>query len=243
MTRIGILVSCIMLLAAPFTLAPVDANVASHVDSFPECSEWAERGDCKPGGRPYFMQKNCPDACHKKMYKEPEYRRIGDDQEEFYELSAETANGKALSMENFEGYITVLVNAARVCDSSEIFYESLEHMHSIHPYALEILAFPFDHPHININPCRGEIESMEKKSGRKIHVMEKININGPDVHPIFKYLKKLFDVEDLDPNVSHYFFVNPDGTLIEHHHGASYKTLKLYVEKYKKHFFDDPPEF
>mmetsp|Transcript_15929 Transcript_15929/g.28792 ORF Transcript_15929/g.28792 Transcript_15929/m.28792 type:complete len:88 (-) Transcript_15929:590-853(-) len=63
-----------------------------------------------------FMQKNCPVSCHKKTHKEPEHRRIDDDaQEEFYELTANTAAGKALSMENFEGYITVLVNAARVC--------------------------------------------------------------------------------------------------------------------------------
>lgn len=41
---------------------------------------------------------------------------ISDDEEEFYELSAkEASTGKTLSMENFEGYITVVANAARVC--------------------------------------------------------------------------------------------------------------------------------
>lgn len=188
------------------------------------------------------MQKNCPQSCHSKTYKEPEHRRIADDQEEFYELSAKTANGKVLSMDNFEGYVTVLVNAARVCDSSELFYETLEHMHAIHPFALEIMAFPFHHPEINFDSCHEAVESNEKKERRKIHVMEAVDINGPDTHPIFRYLKNLFDVEELDPNVSHYFFVNPDGTLIEHHHGASYKTLKSFVDMYLKHFYDDPRE-
>lgn len=49
------------------------------------------------------------------MHREPETRHIADDQEEFYELSANDANGKSIRMENFEGYVTVLVNAARVC--------------------------------------------------------------------------------------------------------------------------------
>jgi len=236
------LASCILsLIACPASI--VNANtenfVTPTVDLFPECVEWADRGDCKPGGRPYFMQKNCPVSCHKKTHKEPEHRRIDDDaQEEFYELTANTAAGKALSMENFEGYITVLVNAARVCEASDIFYDSLEHMHSIHPYALEILAFPFEHPGINLDACRETILAEEKKEGRKIHVMETIQTNGPNTHPIFRFLKKTFDLNELDPNVSNYFFVNPDGTLIEHHHGASYKTLKLFVDKFM-HYYDD----
>eukprot|EP00581_Thalassiosira_minuscula_P014254 CAMPEP_0183723354 /NCGR_PEP_ID=MMETSP0737-20130205/14947_1 /TAXON_ID=385413 /ORGANISM="Thalassiosira miniscula, Strain CCMP1093" /LENGTH=239 /DNA_ID=CAMNT_0025953615 /DNA_START=97 /DNA_END=816 /DNA_ORIENTATION=- len=211
----------------------------SGKDLLPECAEWAERGDCKPSGRPYFMQKNCPESCYKKTHKEPEHRRIHDDDEEFYQLSAKDANGKVLSMDQFEGYITVLVNSARVCDYSEVFYESLEHMHSVHPYALEFLAFPFDHPNIDIEKCRETLESIEKKKGRKIHVMEAVKINGSDTHPVFKYLKKLFEMEELDPNVAHYFFVNPDGTLIEHHHGASYKTLKGFVDMYEKQFLGD----
>ena len=62
-----------------------------------------------------FMQKNCPNSCHKKTHREPVHRIISDDEEEFYELSAKDATGKVLSMENFEGYVTVIVNAARVC--------------------------------------------------------------------------------------------------------------------------------
>lgn len=62
------------------------------------------------------MQKNCPTSCHKKTHREPDHKAISEDEsEEFYELTAKTSNGKVLSMENFEGYVTVIVNAARVC--------------------------------------------------------------------------------------------------------------------------------
>jgi hypothetical protein len=62
------------------------------------------------------MQQNCPEACYKKTSRAPEFRRVPeDDVDEFFQLRAKDANGKVLSMENFEGYVTVIVNGARVC--------------------------------------------------------------------------------------------------------------------------------
>ena len=107
-------------------------------------------------------------------------------------------------------------------------------MHSVYPYALEILAFPFEHPNITIDSCRDAIESVEKKGGHKIHIMEAVNINGEQTHPVFKYLKNLFGLEEMDPNFAHYFFVNPDGNVVELHYGASYKTLKGFVDRHVK---------
>ena len=71
-------------------------------------------------------------------------------------------------------------------------------------YSLEILAFPFENDEIDISKCKETIEKVEKQEGKKIHIMEKVNINGPDTHPIYAYLKKLFDMESMDPNFAHY---------------------------------------
>ncbi len=104
-------------------------------------------------------------------------------------------------------------------------------MHSIHPWALEILAFPFEHPYINIEKCRDDIIKYEKTGGMgRIHIMQAVHINGPDTHPIFRYLKGLFDMDEMDPNFSHYFFISPDGNFFELHYGASYNTLKIFVD-------------
>ena len=119
-------------------------------------------------------------------------------------------------------------------DYTEIFYETLEHLHSIHPWALEILAFPFDHPDIDIEKCRGAIEKFEKTGGGRIHIMQAVEINGPNTHPIFRYLKKLFDMDAMDSNFSHYFFISPDGNFFELHYGASYNTLKIFVDHHVK---------
>ena len=107
-------------------------------------------------------------------------------------------------------------------------------MHSLHPYTLEILAFPFDHPNITTAACTDDLRALEKRPDAKIHVMKPIEINGPDTHPVFKYLKQLFDMEEMDPNFAHYFFVNPDGNLIELHYGASYNRLKSFIERHVK---------
>ena len=132
-------------------------------------------------------------------------------------------------------------------DYSEVFYSTLEHMHSVHPYALEILAFPFEHSAIDIEPCREAIKSVEKvgDAKTKIHIMEAVEINGPNTHPIYQYLKKLFDIgeDEMDPNFSHYFFIDPDGTLIELHYGASYETLKTFVDFHVKHDLGDEEQW
>ena len=121
-----------------------------------------------------------------------------------------------------------------IVDYTEIFYDTLEHLHSIHPWALEILAFPFNHPNIDIEKCRDDIEKFERTGGGRIHIMQAIEINGPNTHPIFRYLKKLFDMVEMDSNFSHYFFISPDGNFFELHYGASYNTLKIFVDHHVK---------
>ncbi|EJK63563.1 hypothetical protein THAOC_15771 [Thalassiosira oceanica] len=134
-----------------------------------------------------------------------------------------------------------------MCDSeaTKIFYRSLEHMHSVHPYALEILAFPFDHSKNDNSECIAEIEAFEKKKLSKTHhirIMEPIKLNGPETHPVFQYLKELFEIEDMDENFAHYFFVNPDFTVFELHYGASYTTLKHFVYKHVRKDYENDIE-
>lgn len=129
---------------------------------------------------------------------------------------------------------TCVANQSTSTDHSELFYNSLEHMHSINPYTVEILAFPFDHPNITTTSCIDDLRAIEKRKGRKIHVMKPVEINGPNTHPVFKYLKKLFDIEEMEPNYAHYFFINPDGDMVELHRGASYNALKTFIDMHVK---------
>ena len=79
----------------------------------------------------------------------------------------------------------------------------------------------------------------EKEKGHKILIMEAIDINGPNTHPIYQYMKNLFDIEEMDPNFAHYFFINPDGNYVELHYGASWQNLKQFVDTHVKHDYAD----
>lgn len=101
-------------------------------------------------------------------------------------------------------------------------------------HSVEILAFPFEHHAIDISSCRDDLIAYERKEGHKIHIMEAISINGPETHPVFKYLKNLFDMDEMDLSYAHYFFVDPDGTSIQLNHGVSYNAFKAFVDHHVK---------
>ena len=69
--------------------------------------------------------------------------------------------------------------------------------------------------------------------------MEPIDINGPNTHAVFKFMKTLFDLDEMDPNFAHYFFINGDGNYVELHYGASYKSLKLFVDAHMQQDYQD----
>jgi len=139
------------------------------------------------------------------------------DTEEFFELSAKDARtGKTISMERFDGMVTIITNVARTCDAGKASkqYDELEHLHSTYPYTLEIVVFPFDHPGYPVDSCIDEVRAHETKAGRKIHVMEPAELNGANVHPVYGYLRNLFDITDFPMNHAYHFMVHPDGNSI-----------------------------
>lgn len=148
--------------------------------------------------------------------RKPESRTV--DLDELYALSTKTANGKQVLMEQFDVYRTMIYHAPRLCDgSTKEFYEKLEKVHALEPYALEIIVFPYDHADGDLEKCGATSYAIEERADRelKIHVMEPVKINGPDTHPIVKYLKKAFDMDEMDPNFTHKFKVDPYDNTIE----------------------------
>ena len=96
---------------------------------------------------------------------------------------------------------------------------------------IEIVAFPFDHPDGDFEKCRQTNEAIEKRADKeyKIHVMEPVHINGPDTHPVFRYLKESFDMDELDPNNTYNFKINPDGNTIEMKDSPNFYGLMAYI--------------
>jgi glutathione peroxidase len=109
---------------------------------------------------------------------------------EFYQLQANTPQGKPVSMAAFEGKVVLVVNTATQCGLTPQF-NGLEHLYQEYKdKGLVVLGFP-------CNQFGGQEpltnENMEQtckiNHGVTFPLFEKIDVNGPHTHPVFKFLK------------------------------------------------------
>lgn len=109
---------------------------------------------------------------------------------EFYNFKANKMNGQEVSMSGYKGRVVLVVNTASKCGLTPQF-EGLEALYKEYKdQGLEILGFP----------CN-QFANQEKGSNEKIHefcqlnygvsftMFEKIDVNGKNAHPLYKYLK------------------------------------------------------
>jgi glutathione peroxidase len=110
---------------------------------------------------------------------------------EFYQLTANNPQGQPVSMAGYEGKVILIVNTATQCGLAPQF-EGLEQLYNKYKdQGLVVLGFP-------CNQFAGQEpesnESMEQTCkvnfGVTFPLMEKIDVNGPKTHPIFRLLKR-----------------------------------------------------
>jgi glutathione peroxidase len=109
----------------------------------------------------------------------------------FYQFSAKSLQGKEISMGTYKGQLILVVNTASKCGLTPQ-YEGLEKLYQQYKdKGLVILGFP----------CNqfGQQEPGDEKSiskgclinyGVSFPMFSKIEVNGENAHPIYKYLKK-----------------------------------------------------
>lgn len=110
---------------------------------------------------------------------------------EFYDLTVNTPQGKTLSMSNFKGKVLLIVNTATKCGLAPQF-DGLEKLHQKYKNkGLVVLGFPCNQ-FLDQEPETNNTveESCRINFGVTFQLTEKINVNGNNTHPIFKYLKK-----------------------------------------------------
>jgi glutathione peroxidase len=110
---------------------------------------------------------------------------------EFYQLTANNPQGQPVSMTRYEGKVILIVNTATQCGLTPQF-EGLEQLYNKYKdRGLVVLGFP-------CNQFAGQEpesnENMEQTCkvnfGVTFPLMEKIDVNGPRTHPIFRLLKR-----------------------------------------------------
>lgn len=136
----------------------------------------------------------------------------------FYDLSAETPQGKPISMADFKGKTVLVVNTATQCGLTPQF-EGLEKLHlDYKDKGLVILGFPCNQ-FKSQEPVKDENmeETCRMNHGVSFQLTKKIDVNGPYTHPVFAYLKNelggLFG-KRIKWNFTK-FLIAPDGTPVK----------------------------
>jgi|TARA_B110000967_G_scaffold18426_1_gene17327 glutathione peroxidase len=136
----------------------------------------------------------------------------------FYDLTVKTPSGQELNMADYKGKPVLIINTATKCGLAPQF-DGLEKLHQDYKEkGLVVLGFPCNQfagqePETNDSV----IESCKINHGVTFQLTEKINVNGSNAHPIFKYLKKEKGIPFLSAIKWNFtkFLVNKEGKVIE----------------------------
>jgi len=108
-----------------------------------------------------------------------------------YDFTIKQSNGKLIDFNDYKGKTILIVNTATKCGLAPQFKE-LEKLNQSHKDSgLEIIGFPCDQ-FLNQEPVNNEemANTCEINFGVTFPLTEKIDVNGANTHPIFKYLKE-----------------------------------------------------
>lgn len=108
-----------------------------------------------------------------------------------YDLSYYDSQGKEVAFSLFKGKVLLIVNTATRCGLAPQF-EELEELHQKHAEnGLLVLGFPCNQ-FLNQEPESDDTMAAACKLnfGVTFPLSRKILVNGPDAHPLFRYLKK-----------------------------------------------------
>lgn len=108
----------------------------------------------------------------------------------FYDFKANRMNGQEVSMSDYKGKVVLVVNTASKCGLTPQF-EGLEALYKEYKdQGLEILGFPCNQ---FANQEKGSNEEIQEfcqlNYGVSFTMFGKIDVNGKNAHPLYKYLK------------------------------------------------------
>jgi glutathione peroxidase len=108
-----------------------------------------------------------------------------------YDYSAKTIRGEEIALSQYRGKVLLIVNTASACGFTPQ-YKGLQELYTKYREAgLEILGFPCNQFGGQEPGAEAEIaEFCEVNFGVTFPLFAKVDVNGDDAHPLFKYLTK-----------------------------------------------------
>jgi len=107
-----------------------------------------------------------------------------------YDFSATSLDGEDIALKRFEGQVLLIVNTASKCGFTPQ-YEGLEQLYrELSSRGFAVLGFPCNQFGAQDPGSESEIGAFcEKNYGVTFPMFAKIDVNGADAHPLYKYLK------------------------------------------------------
>ena len=150
-----------------------------------------------------------------------------------YALSANLLNGQPVSLDYFHGRVLLIVNTASQCGFTPQ-YAALEDIYkAFNSRGFEVLGFPCNQFGAQEPGGAQQIASFcESHYGVSFPMFEKIEVNGPNTHPIYRLLKAaqpgFLGISRIKWNFTK-FLVDRHGLVVSRH-APSTSPLKLRPE-------------
>ncbi|WP_122640138.1 MULTISPECIES: glutathione peroxidase [unclassified Romboutsia] len=136
----------------------------------------------------------------------------------FYNFKAKKMNGQEISMEYFKNKVVLVVNTASKCGLTPQFKSLQELYIEYKDKNFEILGFPCNQFAKQDSGTNEEIhEFCQLNYGVSFNMFEKIEVNGENAHPLYKYLKdeaKGFLSKEIKWNFTK-FLIDRDGNVVK----------------------------
>lgn len=136
-----------------------------------------------------------------------------------YDFDALQINGKSVPLSKFKGKVMLIVNTASACGFTPQF-AGLEELHqTFGKQGLVVLGFPCNQFGAQDAGSNGEIaEFCQLNYGVSFPMMAKIDVNGPEAHPLYQWLAAeapgLLGSRAIKWNFTK-FLVGKDGTVLK----------------------------
>ncbi|HLY41284.1 MAG TPA: glutathione peroxidase [Terracidiphilus sp.] len=138
-----------------------------------------------------------------------------------YSFSAPLLDGREVSLSEFKGRVLLIVNTASKCGFTPQ-YEGLEGLYGTYKeLGLTVLGFPCNQFGAQEPGTAEEIGSFcERNYGVRFPMFAKIDVNGPNTHPLYRFLKQarrgILGTERIKWNFTK-FLVSRGGTVVSRH--------------------------
>ncbi|XP_072160368.1 uncharacterized protein [Bemisia tabaci] len=157
-----------------------------------------------------------------------------------YDFTAEDIRGNKVDLSKYKDHVCIIVNVASQCGLTETNYKQLQELYNKYSESkgLRILAFPSNQFAKQEPGTNAEILEFTKNYGVTFDMFAKINVNGDNAHPLYKWLTSQkagsgFLTDSIKWNFSK-FLVNKQGQVVDRFAPAT-EPLKM-EDDLKKYF-------